>query len=89
MARLTVLVLVGRGDKYGDALLDILQRDVSERLALRVEVPVRIYRPDDFAPLVIDNLDFDLIFSLYWGAPEVVTSEVHRLTGIEVNTVYL
>jgi hypothetical protein len=40
MNRLTVLVLVGRGDEYGDVLLKILLRDVSERLALRVEVPV-------------------------------------------------
>ena len=56
---LAVLVLVGRGYEHRYALLKVLLRDVSERLALRIEVPVRIYRPDNFAPLVIEYLDLD------------------------------
>lgn len=54
-----IFVLVGRWDEYGNALRKGLLRDVSERLALRIEVPVCVYRPDNFTPLVIDYLDFD------------------------------
>jgi len=39
--RLTVLVLLSRGDEYRDTFLKILLRDTPERLALRVEIPVR------------------------------------------------
>jgi hypothetical protein len=42
---LTVLVLVSRRDEYGDALLKILLRYASERVALRVEVPIRAIIP--------------------------------------------
>jgi len=46
-----VFVLVDRWDEHGDAFLEILLRDVPERLALRV------YRPDDLTPLVVEYLD--------------------------------
>jgi NAD(P)H-hydrate repair Nnr-like enzyme with NAD(P)H-hydrate epimerase domain len=54
---LTVLILVGHGDEHGDTLLNILPRDVSERIALRVETSVRVYRPDDLTALVTAYLD--------------------------------
>ncbi|WP_158307729.1 DUF7263 family protein [Haloquadratum walsbyi] len=82
MSRLTILVLVGRGDEHGDTLLEILLRDVSERLALRVEVPVRIYRPDDSASFMIQYLDlYDLVRRLCRDLD--VLTEIYRRFIVE------
>ena len=97
MNRLTVLVLVARGDEYRDSLFKILLRDVSERFALRVEVAVRVYRPDNLALFVIQYLDlYDLVLvvgvvlvtrvchPLGNGPPEILLHPLRYLGGISI-----